>query len=331
MPSESSYSNGGSGLTRGYVDCFLMNNGLPTYDPQANYSDETVQDVRKNRDNRLYLFLKEEGQHNIIKNLDVTIHGNRIEPIPPIIGTKSTAFVSSTGYVIRKGGNMDGIQYINGRSSIGSIVLRAAEAYLNYVEAYYERYGRLDEKSTKYWNDIRHRAKLPDYDVTVSKTDVSKEAKNDWGAYSAGKLIDPTLYSIRRERRCELFAEGFRYNDLMRWRAMDQMITKPYQVEGLKLWGTMKDLYTDEKGNSELKYGTADANVSSPDVSVYLRPYQVKSNNPAYNGYKWKMAHYLSPIATKHFQLTSPLGQYEQSIIYQNPGWSRQPNTAAEF
>ena len=42
----------------------------------------------------------------------------------------------------------------------------------------------------------------------------------DWGAYTAGQLVDPTLYNIRRERRCELMAEGLRWMDLKRWRAM---------------------------------------------------------------------------------------------------------------
>lgn len=44
--------NGQTGLTRGYVDCFLMSNGLPTYDPESGYNDETIANVRRNRDNR---------------------------------------------------------------------------------------------------------------------------------------------------------------------------------------------------------------------------------------------------------------------------------------
>ena len=71
----------------------------------------------------------------------------------------------------------------------------------------------------------------------------------------AGKLIDPTLYNIRRERRCELMAEGLRYMDLMRWRAMDQMIATPYHIEGFKLWGSMQEWYKNEDGTSQLVYG----------------------------------------------------------------------------
>jgi len=48
---------------------------------------------------------------------------------------------------------------------------------------------------------------------------MAKEAETDWGAYSAGQVIDATRYNIRRERRCELMAEGLRSMDLHRWRA----------------------------------------------------------------------------------------------------------------
>lgn len=72
---------------------------------------------------------------------------------------------------------------------------------------------------------------------------MTKEALNDWGVYSAGQLVDPTLYNIRRERRCELMAEALRYMDLRRWRAMDQMINTPYHIEGFKIWGEMQNWY----------------------------------------------------------------------------------------
>src|SRR5436190_1208770 len=81
----------------------------------------------------------------------------------------------------------------------------------------------------------------PDVQKTIAATDLSKEAANDWGVFTAGQVINKTLYNIRRERRSELMAEGFRYMDLRRWRAMDQMITTPYHIEGFKLWGPMKN------------------------------------------------------------------------------------------
>ena len=157
---------------------------------------------------------------------------------------------------------------------------------------------------------------------------MTKEALNDWGAYSAGKLIDPTLYNIRRERRCELMAEGLRYMDLMRWRAMDQMIATPYHIEGFKLWGSMQEWYKNEDGTSQLVYGmdNSKANVSDPTLSPYLRPYEKYGNNLAKDGYRWAMAHYLEPYRIQDIDITSGGGSIEDSPIYQNTYWPTEPN-----
>ena len=149
---------------------------------------------------------------------------------------------------------------------------------------------------------------------------MSKEAETDWGAYSGGEIIDATRYNIRRERRCELMAEGLRSMDLHRWRSMDQMITKPYHILGMNLWQEMYgwDWYKDSNGNSILKEGE---NVSPRSFSTYLAPYHITANNIVYNGYKWNMAHYLDPIAAEYFLVTSSGGDLDSSPIYQNPGW----------
>jgi hypothetical protein len=110
--------------------------------------------------------------------------------------------------------------------------------------------------------------------------------------------------------------------DLRRWRALDQLIATPYHVEGFKLWGPMKNWYT----NAQLTYGAnnTSAVVSDPALSQYLRPYEIRSNSNGYNGVRWHMAHYLSPIAANHFTLTTENGDPTTSPIYQNPGWPMQ-------
>src|SRR5690606_4282347 len=125
---------------------------------------------------------------------------------------------------------------------------------------------------------------------------------------------------IRRERRCELIGEGMRNLDLKRWRAKDQLISTPYHIEGFKLWGTMQNWY------ANLSYGTITSNVSSPDRSLYLRPYEITGRETVYNGYKWTMAHYLQPIAIQNFLITSQNNDVSTSPIYQNPGWPVQAN-----
>ena len=123
---------------------------------------------------------------------------------------------------------------------VGVVLYRSAEALLNYMEASYEKNGTLDGTAREYWQILRRRAHVSeDIDATIMATDMAKEAENDWGAYSAGRLLtDKTLYNIRRERRSEFLSEGLRYMDVCRWRAMDQMLSTPYIPEGMHLWNT---------------------------------------------------------------------------------------------
>lgn len=326
VPVCAASANEANGLTRGFVESFLMANGLPIYDPASGYKgDDYISDVREGRDGRLWLFLKEPGQVNILFNTDLGTNKTPVELIPNVVATTSGTKYR-TGYASRKGINYDGRQFDNGESSIGSIVFRAAEAYLNYIEAYYERHGSLDAKAQEYWRKIRTRAGVdPDFNKTIAATIMTEEAKGDWGAYSAGQLVDPVLYNIRRERRSEFLGEGLRDFDLNRWRAKDQMIAAPYHIEGFKLWGPMQDWY------DNLTYGTVSSNVSAPSLSEYLRPYEITGLETVYDGYKWAMAHYLEPIAIQHFLITSENNDVATSPIYQNPGWPTVANQGPTY
>lgn len=319
VPVYAQVGNYAVGLTRGMVESFLMANGLPIYAPGSGYKgDDQISSVREGRDGRLNLFLKEPGQKNVLLNFGAGDHATEVEPVPLILES-SWERKYSTGYAIRKGLSYDAAQCGNGQGYTGSIVFRASEAYLNYMEACYEKTGSLDADARSYWQKLRARAKVStDIDATIAATDMTKETL-DWGAYSANHLIDPTLYNIRRERRDELMAEGLRFMDLKRWRAMDQLISKPYHIEGFKLWGPMKSWYPADK----LVYGATNAAavVSDPALSSYLRPHEIRSNADSYKGTRWTMAHYLSPIALQHFRITSAGSDYSTSPIYQNPGW----------
>ena len=330
-------ANGGVGVTRGLTESFLMNNGLPIYADGSGYlGDDNISDVRTNRDNRLFLFLKEPGQKNILWENPLGQDCWITEPVPNIIGRLGADAIRThnTGYALRKGNSFDQVHYINLSVSAGYtgvVCFRGVEALLNYIEAWYERNGSLNGTALQYWQAIRERAKVDtDVSKTIAATEITKEAPNDWGAYSAGQLLaDPTLYNIRRERRCELIGEGLRWMDLQRWRACDQMINTPYHIEGFKLWGPMQDWYLNDDGSSALTYGldVVGAFVSSPDLSMYLRPYEKTRNSLVLNGYRWNMAHYLNPIAIQDFLITSKENDLTTSQIYQNPGW---PMVASE-
>lgn len=329
-----SWGNNGVGITRSFVNNFLMNDGSPVY-THGNYAngdgyymgDKTLHDVRQNRDSRLMIFLKEPGQHNILVK-DIIGETANIEETYPLITITDGARRYVTGYALRKGGPFHQKYYSNSKGYTASIAYRATEALLNYMEASYEKNNALDEIATEYWKIIRRRSHIDEnIQKTINLTDMTKEAENDWGAYSGGKLIDATLYNIRRERRCEFIGDGLRYMDLCRWRAMDQLIDHPYIPEGFHLWNSpMETWYTD------LLYDGSDAaNVSSPNASEYLRPYQKNSKQTCYNGLTWRMAHYLHPIMVKQFMLTAPDNKtVENSPLYQNPYWPIEPDMPAE-
>lgn len=311
--------NNGYGTTRSMINAFVMSDGRPIYkapyktnEENAYWGDDDLLQVTKNRDSRAQIFFKKPGDNNL--HSDPGQQGVKTEPYPDI--TSATPSLKyTTGYAIRKGLNFDGYQTNQNYSTSGSIIFRAAEAYLNYIEACYERTGQIDGIADAYWKAIRKRALINEnYQYTISLTNMEQEAETDWGAYSGGKLVDATLYNIRRERRCELMAEGFRPMDIRRWRSMDQMINTPYHIQGINLWDKTAalDVY---KGL--LKEGE---NVSPKAFSKYLSPYHIFSNNRVYNGYRWNMAHYLEPIAIQHFLITGN-GDAAQSPLYQNPGW----------
>lgn len=322
-------NGGNSGYTRGLVDNFLMANGLPIYDAGSGYAgDDYIADVKTDRDNRLQIFMKAPSELRYTDTEAIMLEGK-----PDITGIAETKYV--TGYALKKGFSYIFNQSEGSQGSIGCVVFRAAEAYLNYIEASYMKNGSLDSKADLYWKAIRERAGVdPDYGKTIAATVMTEEAKNDMGAYSAGMLIDATLYNIRRERRCEFMAEGMRMTDLKRWRALDQLKTTPYIIEGFKLWGPMQEWYENEDGTSKLIPSDAAGtpNVSSSAESDYLRPYRINvtTSNLVKDGYRWAYAHYLTPIAINHFTITAtnPL-DLSTSTIYQNPGWSMEANEGA--
>lgn len=332
------HGNNGVGLTRSMIESFVMKDGKPHYASHTGfvYNDETLANIRENADPRLKIFLKEPNQKNLFKNMtSQETHGVEVEPYPDITNMNAEKGYS-TGYTIRKGGTFDKDLCGNGNGYTGAVVFRATEALLNYMEAEYLLTKNLASgKILEYWKLVREAAGFSDAAADpytmINATEMDKETL-DWGAYTAGHLLqDRNLYNIRRERRCELMAEGLRWMDLIRWRSMDQMISKPYHVEGFHLWNTpMQSWYAAENLVDD---GSSSATVSNVSLSEYLRPFEknMTSGNLYRDGFVWFMAHYLEPLPIKQFQLTSSdRVTVEQSTLYQNPYWPLKADSPAE-
>lgn len=325
--------NIGTGFTRSLIEGYLMKDGKPIYASQYEYVDTSLSKVRTNRDPRLSVFLKAPGDINCFKNVDDESgdHWTRIETIPAITNSNpEDGYV--TGYAIRKGMTFDRALTANGGSYNVCVVFRATEALLNYMEAEYMLTKSLSGKVLEYWEDVRRAAGFTgealNPQTTINATDMSKETL-DWGAYTAGQLLsDKVLYNIRRERRCELIAEGLRGMDLQRWRSYDQLMKTPAHTEGIHLWGTPMEKWY----NNLVANGSSNSNVSSPSLSAYLRPHEkIKANNNFFNGLTWHMAHYLEPLPIRQFLLTaSDHATISESPLYQNPYWPTTPDSPAE-
>lgn len=339
------HGNWANGVTRGLVEGFLMADGKPKYASQYTYNDINIAKVRENRDPRLTIFLKEPGQINAFKNMSDNTGDqmNEIEQYPRIT-EGSEEYGNTTGYTLRKGGTFDRSLMKNWTGYTAAICFRATEALLNYMEAQYMLTKDVNSgKILEYWKIIREKAGFTgegaDPMTTINATVMAQEVNGftegvayDWGAFTAGQpLTDPILYSIRRERRCELMAEGLRWMDLIRWRSLDQLMNHHYHIEGFRLWNS--DITSWYNFTPENYNGSSSAQVSSPDLSNYLRPYEknMSIDNLYRDGFQWAKAHYLQPMPVKQMMLTAPdYSSVELSPLYQNPYWPIRPDMPAE-
>ena len=337
-----------TGWTRSLVESFLMKNGLPIYAQGSGYNgDKSIDLAKTNRDERLQLFVFGESDVLAVDQNSIDIENKDKAPSEqvslvkfkaPILITNNQETKDITGYRQRKFYNYNEKTHLGQTfaDNTGQILVRVEEAMLNYIEASYEKNHTLDATAQGYWNALRNRAGITaSIQTTITATDMTYEANTnrdsyDWGAFSAGKAIDATLYSIRRERRNELAGEGYRMNDLKRWAAMDQV--KDYQIEGVNLWDTMyKDPgFIKVNGDVIISDGGDKATVSSKTNSKYLRPYQINKKYNLYKGYTFYQAHYLAPFSVQEMTLASPDGNIENTYLYQNIYWPTTANGMAE-
>lgn len=105
-------------------------------------------------------------------------------------------------------------------------LFRVEEVMLNYAEAMCEL-GEFDQPvADRTVNKLRSRANVAP--MKVAEINDSFDPKRDLGnpAYPGDYAVNPLLWEIRRERRIELFSEGFRFDDLRRWKKCHYALKK---------------------------------------------------------------------------------------------------------
>lgn len=161
---------------------------------------------------------------NVIPNIPHFTSYNASLSNLPNNGIAITQAVSKLGYFYWKFYNrlaMDGSSNYGGTQDCP--LFRIEEAMLNYAEAQFELGAFNQTIADQTINKLRTRANVAP--MVVSSINASFDLKRD-------PTVDPVLWEIRRERRVELFGDGFRFNDLKRWRKGDYL--NDYQL-GVKI------------------------------------------------------------------------------------------------
>ncbi|WP_443938241.1 RagB/SusD family nutrient uptake outer membrane protein [Pedobacter sp. MW01-1-1] len=128
--------------------------------------------------------------------------------------------VSELGYLYWKNYNRHPLDSKN-NSTTDCPLFRIEEVWLNYAEAMFELGTFNQSIANQTINKLRTRTNLPP--MTVSDITTGFDPKRDLS-------VDPILWEIRRERRVELMGDGFRFNDIKRWKKGSYLNREPTGV-----------------------------------------------------------------------------------------------------
>lgn len=302
-------TQGRPGYTRKMVSLYLKTDGT-AFTNQAGWQNMSFTDEVKDRDPRLAQSIRTPGYTRIgttkVLAPDLSVSVTGYQPIKFV--QEPTA----------SGGNVDR----NDRSTCDLPVYRYAEVLLNYAEAKAELGTLTQADLDKSVNKIRQRAGMPDLNLSTANANPDRYLSSaDAGFTNVSGANKGVILEIRRERAIELVQEGFRFNDLVRWKAgycLDQDIYGMYfaGVGSYDLSGNGKTdiiLYTDEQakptadsGVLVYKIGTDILLTESDRGYVYYHKNIVRT---AFN----EERDYLYPIPINERSLNKSLSQ--------NPGW----------
>lgn len=261
---EESYT----GLSRAMFEQYLCADGLPTAVSPGYEEADMPMDELMQRDPRL-----RQTIDNPELPFKVLSDGTKQFNALPIIDTK----YCTTGYYVMKYHSTDPEQWNIGQSTLDVFIFRYAEVLLNYAEAVYERDGKIED------TDLNISLNLVRTRVNPNMPGLTNKLVNDNGLSMREE--------IRRERTVELFHEGFRLDDLKRWKTAE--VEMPQDILGVKWAGT----------DFETKWSACPYPRNSEGVIVME------------TGRQWQDKHYLFPLPKDQLQLNPNLKQ--------NPGWDK--------
>lgn len=253
--------------TKALVDSYLCKDGLPIEKSPQFKGYDTFTSEFENRDPRLLQTLYTYTD-------SVILQGGGYKKFIPVIAKGNDN--SMTGYVFKKYISSEE-NALAGRASYDRLVFRYAEVLLNLAEAKFEREGAItDDLLDKTINKLRDRINMPHLTnafVTANGLDMKAE--------------------LRRERAVELAFEGFRRNDLLRWKLGDILAN---DIKGVKFNHDFKTLHDSAKVVMKLPLDA--------DGFVIADPASAR---------QWKDRLYVRAVPLDQIKLNPNLTQ--------NPGW----------
>lgn len=235
-------SSGREDLTKKAADMFLMTDGQTRWTSPLFQGDKTPNQEFKNRDKRFYYTIAPPYKVNSVSgNTKAWVHtgnpddklyfdfmnsisDNTHKTLPNVnwgflVQLKEPNFflspthpynVTATGYRFFKLYNK--INSISSQDQNDAPIFRLGEVLLNYAEAKYEL-GQFNQSiANQTINKLRQRGGVASLSVGLEPNDPTRD-----------QTVSPTLWEIRRERAIELMGEGFRWDDLRRWKKAEYL------------------------------------------------------------------------------------------------------------
>lgn len=262
-------------LTKELADSYLCNDGKPITGNPLFGGYDLLSNEMKNRDPRF-------SQTIFTPNAPWKIDGSGTIYWSDVYTqlNSSSQYLVPTGYVQRKGYDPLMIYHDVSYEDTPSINYRYAEVLLNFAEAKAELGTITQADIDLSIKKLRDRVGMPNLMLAA----IANDPKWDF------PTLSPIINEIRRERRVELADEGFRWPDIARWAAADELITGK-RPKGFKASQLAVNHYPiDENG--------------------FLDPFK----GPFPNGYGFVIKRdYLNPIPPSELVLNPNL--------VQNPGW----------
>lgn len=300
-----SATSGSYGLMKDAIDSYLMNDGSRFTD-KANYKTTSYFQEMQNRDPRLT---------QTTAGPDFRVNGeSKNEPV--------TLNITTTGYRLIKA-LPNRSQWATSASVFDLILFRYAEALLVFAEAKAEL-GTLTQADLDLSiNKLRARAGMPNLNLAQANASPDPYLVDMYPNVSntANKGV---ILEIRRERRIELFNEGQRWDDLMRWKE-GKKVTKP--MVGVYFSGVGGHDFTGD-GNADVFLHTGSTTGAPSTVTSMININQRTLRNPITGQQKATSGNldpfpqggvfdeerdYFFPIPSEDLKLNENLKQ--------NPGW----------